>query len=219
MTACRPRRQRRRERRRCHGKTGQRGGPGLRRGGGPRNCNVHRGAGRVLGGGGRCRSRSLCVGEFGFELVDTLLELFGSLSVQVAGRVQIADPNFESLALRLACGGLGLPDVAGPHQLGDEDAGRGSECGESGHGASCPDRRNTFTKQNPHRRETPDQLPFRRGLTRLVFHTGDAAGARAFHQASQTWQQNLEQGKPRVVSDLIVELESMGFQWGVSDGN
>lgn len=163
MTACRPQLQRRRERRLCHEKTGPRGGPALRRGGGPQTDNARHAVGRFLGGRHRCGCRSLCVGEFGFELGDTLLELFGSLSVQVAGRVQIADPNLEGLALRLACGGLGLPGIAGPHQLGDEDAGRGTECGESGHGASCPDRRNTFTKQNPQRRETPDQLPFRRG--------------------------------------------------------
>ncbi|MCI0742627.1 MAG: hypothetical protein L0Y72_26640 [Gemmataceae bacterium] len=57
-------------------------------------------------------------------------------------------------------------------------------------------------------------------LGRLVFHTGDAAGSFAFLQASRTLQQDLESGtQPRKVSDLVVQIESMGFQWGVSDGN
>ena len=50
--------------------------------------------------------------ELGFELGDAFPELFRSLPVKVAGRVQITDANFESLALRLTVGGLGLPGVA-----------------------------------------------------------------------------------------------------------
>jgi Poly (ADP-ribose) glycohydrolase (PARG), Macro domain fold len=57
-------------------------------------------------------------------------------------------------------------------------------------------------------------------LGRLVFHTGDAAGSGAFLQASRTLQQDSESTtQPRKVSDLIVQTESMGLQWGVSDGN
>jgi hypothetical protein len=57
-------------------------------------------------------------------------------------------------------------------------------------------------------------------LDRLVFHTGDAAGSRAYFRASQTWQQIVGAGsQPRTVSDIVLEIESMGFQWGVSDGN
>jgi hypothetical protein len=57
-------------------------------------------------------------------------------------------------------------------------------------------------------------------LDRLVFHTGDATGSQAFRQASQTLQQLLgSDTQPRKVSDLVVAMESMGFQWGVSDGN
>lgn len=57
-------------------------------------------------------------------------------------------------------------------------------------------------------------------LDRLVFHTGDAAGSQAYHQASQALQQVLESGaRPRKVSDIVLQMESMGFRWGVSDGN
>ena len=56
-------------------------------------------------------------------------------------------------------------------------------------------------------------------LDRLVFHTGDASGSLTFHQASQILQ-DLESGnQSRKVSDLIDQIEAMGFQWGVSDGN
>ena len=57
-------------------------------------------------------------------------------------------------------------------------------------------------------------------LDRLVFHTGDAAGSQAFRQASRALQQDLESGpQRRPVSDLVVQIESMGFRWGVGDGN
>jgi hypothetical protein len=54
----------------------------------------------------------------------------------------------------------------------------------------------------------------------LVFHTGDAAGSQAFRQANRTLQQDLASGaQPRKVSDLVVQIDAMGLQWGVSDGN
>jgi hypothetical protein len=54
----------------------------------------------------------------------------------------------------------------------------------------------------------------------LVFHTGDAAGSQAYVQASRTLQQVAESGpQPRKVSDIVLQMESMGFPWGVSDGN
>jgi hypothetical protein len=57
-------------------------------------------------------------------------------------------------------------------------------------------------------------------VDRLVFHTGDATGSLAFHQANQILLQDLEAGgQPRKVSDLVVQMEAMGFQWGASDGN
>jgi hypothetical protein len=57
-------------------------------------------------------------------------------------------------------------------------------------------------------------------VSRLVFHTGDAAGSQALLQASRTLQQDLESGtQPRKVSDLIGQIESLGLQWGVGDGN
>jgi hypothetical protein len=57
-------------------------------------------------------------------------------------------------------------------------------------------------------------------LDRLVFHTGDATGSQAYHQATRTWQQVAEcSSQPRALSDIVLQIESMGFQWGVSDGN
>jgi hypothetical protein len=57
-------------------------------------------------------------------------------------------------------------------------------------------------------------------LGRLVFHVGDAAGSQTFVQASRTLQRDFKTGaQPRDVSDLVAQIESMGFQWGVSDGN
>ena len=58
------------------------------------------------------------------------------------------------------------------------------------------------------------------GLDRLVFHTGDGAGPPAYFQASQTLHQiQGSDATPRKVSDLVDQIESMGLQWGVSDGN
>jgi hypothetical protein len=57
-------------------------------------------------------------------------------------------------------------------------------------------------------------------LDRLVFHTGDPGGSQAYNEASRTFQQVVVSGaKPRKVSDIVCQMESMGFKWGVSDGN
>ena len=57
-------------------------------------------------------------------------------------------------------------------------------------------------------------------LDRLVFHTGDEAGSQAYSTASQTFQQVVQCGsQPRQVPDMVSQIESMGFQWGVGDGN
>jgi hypothetical protein len=57
-------------------------------------------------------------------------------------------------------------------------------------------------------------------LDRLVFHTGDKAGSVPYYQAIRTFQQVVLADAPshRVV-DIVTQLESMGFLWGVSDGN
>jgi hypothetical protein len=58
------------------------------------------------------------------------------------------------------------------------------------------------------------------GLDGLVFHTGDEAGSQAFQRASRTLQHVAESvGQPLAVSNAVLQIESMGFQWGVSDGN
>lgn len=53
----------------------------------------------------------------------------------------------------------------------------------------------------------------------LVFHTGDAAGTRAFTQATETLERDFKPTASRSTEDVIAQLESLGFRWGVSDGN
>ena len=77
-------------------------------------------------------------GELFFELGESLLELGDALAVAVARGFEIADADFEGFALAFSFGGFGLPSVTGPHQLGDEDAGRSLKRGGGGHGAFCP---------------------------------------------------------------------------------
>jgi hypothetical protein len=58
------------------------------------------------------------------------------------------------------------------------------------------------------------------GLSRVVFHTGDAAGSRAFAEASRALEQEVGSApRPGGVSALVARIESMGFRWGVGDGN
>jgi hypothetical protein len=55
-------------------------------------------------------------------------------------------------------------------------------------------------------------------IDRLVFHTGEPAGAESFTKAHQllerlTISSNLD------IADSITAIEAMKFHWGVSDGN
>lgn len=52
----------------------------------------------------------------------------------------------------------------------------------------------------------------------LVFHTGDAAGAPAFHDACRTFQDLETAGQPGRLADVLARIEALGLQWGVSDG-
>ncbi|MFL5331372.1 MAG: hypothetical protein ACJ8C4_20990 [Gemmataceae bacterium] len=58
------------------------------------------------------------------------------------------------------------------------------------------------------------------GLDRLVFHTGDAGGTQAFHRANEVMRQLMGfDAEKRNLSDVVSHIESLGLQWGVSDGN
>lgn len=58
------------------------------------------------------------------------------------------------------------------------------------------------------------------GLDRLVFHTGDSSGSPQFLEANRILQQDLGgNSQPRDVANLVTQIESMGWPWGVSDGN
>jgi len=53
----------------------------------------------------------------------------------------------------------------------------------------------------------------------LSHNSGDHTGSPTFWEALRILQQDLEGSQPRKVSDLVDQIEAMGFQWGVSDGN
>jgi poly(ADP-ribose)glycohydrolase PARG len=57
------------------------------------------------------------------------------------------------------------------------------------------------------------------GLDRLVFHTFDAEGSRAWEQARDLEQELAAPGASVDITMLIGAIESRGFTWGVSDGN
>lgn len=58
------------------------------------------------------------------------------------------------------------------------------------------------------------------GLDRFVFHGGDAAGSRTFEEACRIARKVAGSGgEPRAVSEIVTDVESMGLQWGVGDGN
>lgn len=57
------------------------------------------------------------------------------------------------------------------------------------------------------------------GITRLVFHTGDPSGTPAFRQALQLMDKLATHSSDKRVYELVAEIETMGFQWGVGDGN
>jgi hypothetical protein len=56
-------------------------------------------------------------------------------------------------------------------------------------------------------------------VDRLVFHTFDAEGSRAWEQAREVEQKLAPAGATVEVMKLIGAIESAGFSWGVSDGN
>lgn len=57
------------------------------------------------------------------------------------------------------------------------------------------------------------------GLDRLVFHTFDAEGTRAWEQARELEQKLAPAGASVDITSLIGAIEARGFTWGVSDGN
>lgn len=57
------------------------------------------------------------------------------------------------------------------------------------------------------------------GLERMVFHTGDAAGAQALATARRLLEEDLTSKPGTALSELIERIASLGFEWGVSDGN
>jgi len=81
-----------------------------------------------------------------FESLELESELVGPLAMAFAGGFEIADANFQGLALGLARGGLDLPGIAGPDQLGDQNPRRRLKRGRGNHGASCPKWRNSFAE-------------------------------------------------------------------------
>lgn len=58
-------------------------------------------------------------------------------------------------------------------------------------------------------------------VNRLVFHTGvDAKSAQDFATAQHILNENLAPvGSNVEVSTLLVKIQALGFQWGISDGN
>jgi hypothetical protein len=56
------------------------------------------------------------------------------------------------------------------------------------------------------------------GIDRVVFHTFDAAGMRALRDAVTTLDRLLAD-KANDTRNLVRRIESLSFQWGVSDGN
>jgi len=57
------------------------------------------------------------------------------------------------------------------------------------------------------------------GLDRLVFHTGDRGGRGPLAEALQVVRGDFaDQADPKT-RESIVQIESLGFEWGVSDGN
>ncbi len=58
------------------------------------------------------------------------------------------------------------------------------------------------------------------GADRLIFHTLDGSGTEAFATALRILDQDLSPGHETFeLPRLLAEIESLGFKWGVSDGN
>jgi Poly (ADP-ribose) glycohydrolase (PARG) len=56
------------------------------------------------------------------------------------------------------------------------------------------------------------------GIDRLIFHTGEPAGAQSFAKAQQLLER-LTISSALEIADLLTAIEAMKFHWGVSDGN
>lgn len=57
------------------------------------------------------------------------------------------------------------------------------------------------------------------GVERLVFHTGDGTGAGALEEARRLIEKELASTPGETPAACIERIASMGFEWGVSDGN
>jgi hypothetical protein len=57
------------------------------------------------------------------------------------------------------------------------------------------------------------------GVERIVFHTGDSAGAEALRMARRLIEEDLAGRSGTGLGELIEWIASIGFEWGVSDGN
>ena len=57
------------------------------------------------------------------------------------------------------------------------------------------------------------------GVERLVLHTVDEAGVRTIDEAREALSGELAQGGVAEVAALVNAMVSMGFEWGVGDGN
>jgi hypothetical protein len=57
------------------------------------------------------------------------------------------------------------------------------------------------------------------GLELVVLHTGDASGIVAVNDAKRMFEVDLITRSPMATTALIELVDSMGFEWGVSDGN
>jgi hypothetical protein len=57
------------------------------------------------------------------------------------------------------------------------------------------------------------------GITRVVFHTGDPSGTPALQQAMQLMAELEAHSIGKPVLELVAQIEAIGFQWGVGDGN
>jgi Poly (ADP-ribose) glycohydrolase (PARG) len=57
------------------------------------------------------------------------------------------------------------------------------------------------------------------GLDRLAFHTGAPGGRGPLDEALRLVGKEAAAGTSSTTADLIVRMEAMGFEWGVSDGN
>jgi hypothetical protein len=57
------------------------------------------------------------------------------------------------------------------------------------------------------------------GLDHLIFHAGNADGVEEFKCAQQLLLDQLQRSGSSQLSDLLRWVESLGLEWGMSDGN